>query len=171
MHRSFLRESIDVLHMWIRAPVFALQLGRWIDAAVPGMPNRARLLRAAHAAGAKGSVIWLTQACPALDVPRGAWEVVFTAATVTYDCCDCNLRLWAQHGRQLVYHLRRYQCCPLFASGGGVIGQPVRSVVLDRWTCHTEVSCASTVCTADRQYTTVGCGTHSDTPASLLCDQ
>jgi hypothetical protein len=86
VHSTFLREPVDVLHMWIQVLVFALQLGRWIDAAVPGMPNRARLLRAAHSAGAKGSVVWLTQACQALAAPRGAWEPVFTPAAESYDC-------------------------------------------------------------------------------------
>lgn len=43
------------------------------------------------------------------------------------------LHLHSQSAAQL---LKRLLCA---GGGSGVIGQPVREVVLDRWTCHTEV--------------------------------
>ena len=81
------RGPIDLPYAWVgQGPVSALQLGRWIDAAVPAMPNRAQLLRAAHSAGAKRPLSCLASTRRLLAALSDAWQHVCPAATVGRDC-------------------------------------------------------------------------------------
>lgn len=137
----------------LRPAAAVVQVGLWIDAAVPNMPHRAELLLGAHEAGQPSwSPLMVCRSGVSFRLTASGDEAPEPCSAASLPSCICRLlasmllgctSLTSATGRPSttseVSKLYITQCSRCAGPGSGVLAQPKREVSLDRWAFHTEV--------------------------------